>query len=91
MWWFPWWWAFWGFGSAAKPQVVAVGETTLDADGTFRVAFTPEADEAKADSKETTWRYVVQADVLDEGGETRSATRAVRLGFVADVVAVVVE
>lgn len=79
----PWWWAFWGFGSAAKPQVVAVGETTLDADGTFRVAFTPEADEAKADSKETTWRYVVQADVLDEGGETRSATRAVRLGFVS--------
>jgi uncharacterized protein YfaS (alpha-2-macroglobulin family) len=79
----PWWWAFWGFGSVAKPQVVAAGETTLDADGTFRVSFTPEADEAKADSKETTWRYVVQADVLDEGGETRSAMRAVRLGFVS--------
>ena len=31
----------------------------------------------------STWRYVVDADVVDEGGETRSATRSVRLGFVS--------
>lgn len=79
----PWWWAFWGWGAPSKAQTVASGTTTLGADGTFDVAFTPEADEAAAKGSETTWRYVVAADVLDEGGETRSATRAVRLGFVS--------
>jgi len=79
----PWWWAFWGWGSPAKPQTIASGETALGAEGTFDVAFTPEADEAAAKASETTWRYVVSADVVDEGGETRSATRAVRLGFVS--------
>ncbi len=82
----PWWWAFWGWGSPAKAQTIASGETSLGADGTFEVAFTPEAAEAAetaAKASETTWRYVVSADVVDEGGETRSATRAVRLGFVS--------
>jgi uncharacterized protein YfaS (alpha-2-macroglobulin family) len=79
----PWWWSFWGWGSPAKAQTVASGTSTLAADGTFQVAFTPEADETSAKGSETTWRYVVSADVLDEGGETRSATRAVRLGFVS--------
>jgi uncharacterized protein YfaS (alpha-2-macroglobulin family) len=80
----PWWWSFWGWGSPAKAQTVATGSSTLAADGTFGVTFTPEAEEK--DSKgdvETTWRYVVSADVVDEGGETRSATRSVRLGFVS--------
>lgn len=79
----PWWWSFWGWGSPAKAQTVASGKATLAADGTFQVAFTPEADETAAKGSETTWRYVVNADVVDEGGETRSATRAVRLGFVS--------
>lgn len=79
----PWWWAFWGRGSQERAQVVASGETKLAADGTFRVSFTPEAEETAAKASETTWRYVVTADVVDEGGETRSATRSVRLGFVS--------
>ncbi|MBI5446401.1 MAG: hypothetical protein HY900_34950, partial [Deltaproteobacteria bacterium] len=78
----PWWWSFWGWGSPAKAQTVATGATSLGADGTFTVAFTPEAGEAAGKDKELTWRYVVSADVVDEGGETRSATRSVRLGFV---------
>ncbi len=79
----PWWWSFWGWGSPAKAQTVASGTTTLGADGTFTVAFTPEADETAAKGSEVTWRYVAYADVVDEGGETRSATRSVRLGFVS--------
>ena len=51
------------------------------ADGRFRFAFTPEAD-ARA-SRDLTWTYAVEADVTDEGGETRSATRQFRLGFVS--------
>jgi uncharacterized protein YfaS (alpha-2-macroglobulin family) len=79
----PWWWSFWGWGSPAKAQTVASGATTLGADGTFTVSFTPEADETVAKGSEVTWRYVANADVVDEGGETRSAARSVRLGFVS--------
>ena len=80
---YPWWWAFWGWGSPAKAQTIASGATKLEADGTFTVAFTPEADETAAKGSEVTWRYSVSADVVDEGGETRSASRSVRLGFVS--------
>ena len=44
----PWWWSFWGWGSPSKAQTVASGATVLGADGTFTVAFTPEADETAA-------------------------------------------
>ena len=79
----PWWWSFWGWGSPSKAQTVASGSTVLGADGTFLVSFTPEAEETAAKGSDLTWRYVVSADVVDEGGETRSATRSVRLGFVS--------
>ena len=62
-------------------QIVAAGETGLDASGEFRVTFTPTADERL--SKKVTYRYRLSAEVTDEGGETRSTSRAFRLGFVA--------
>ena len=80
---YPWWWGLWGWGSPAKSQTIASGATKLAADGTFTVAFTPEADETSGKGRDVTWRYAVSADVVDEGGETRSASRSVRLGFVS--------
>ena len=80
---YPWWWSFWGWGSPAKAQTIASGATKLGADGTFTVSFTPEADETAEKRSEVSWRYAVNADVVDEGGETRSANRSVRLGFVS--------
>src|SRR6185503_3273833 len=62
-------------------RVVAAGDARLGADGRFDFSFTPEAD-ARA-SRDVTWTYAVEADVTDEGGETRSATRRFRLGFVS--------
>lgn len=80
---YPWWWYWWGRPTTGS-QKVATGEAKLDADGTFKVGFTPSADERLAQtSKETTYRFVLSADVTDEGGETRSADRSFRLGFVA--------
>ena len=51
----------------------------------FDVDFTPTADERLASGKgrAVTYRYQVSADITDEGGETRSASRSIRLGFVA--------
>ena len=50
--------------------------------GHFEIAFTPEADEREA-ADGVTYRYRLSVDVTDEGGETRSADRSFRLGFVA--------
>lgn len=82
---YPWWWGWW-WGRPVNPstQKVAAGEAKLAEDGTFKVVFVPKADERLAQtSKETTYRFRLEADVTDEGGETRSASRAFRLGFVA--------
>jgi uncharacterized protein YfaS (alpha-2-macroglobulin family) len=83
---YPWWWGWWwgGRSPSADAQTIAVGSTTLSPDGTFTVQFIPKADERlAASSKETTYRFVISADVTDEGGETRSATRSFRLGFMS--------
>lgn len=79
---YPWWW--WG-AQRSSTQTVATGESPLDAEGHFVVKFTPEADErlAEGDGRAITYAYSVDADVTDEGGETRSAAKRVRLGFVA--------
>ncbi len=75
-----WSWFYWP-QPHSEVQTVAAGDAGLDADGRFEVTFTPEADERLP--KTVTYRYRLSADVTDEGGETRSASRAFRLGFVA--------
>ncbi|HEX8698909.1 MAG TPA: MG2 domain-containing protein, partial [Myxococcaceae bacterium] len=82
----PWWWWFEGGMAESvsfRRQLVATGTAPLTEDGSFQITFTPETDERAAKSRAVTWRYRVEADATDEGGETRSASRAFRLGFVA--------
>ena len=62
-------------------QTVASGSSELAADGTFALQFTPTADKRKR--KEVRYSYAISADLTDDGGETRSATRTYQLGFVA--------
>ena len=81
----PWWWGFrgWWFpGGNRAPDTVASGTASLRADGGFQLEFTPEADERKA-GEGISYNFQVEADITDEGGETRSASRTFRLGFVA--------
>lgn len=80
---YPWWWGWYGWGRNTQPQTVASGSSSLKEDGTFLVKFTPEVDERDGTSKDVTYRYVLHADVTDEGGETRSASKGFRLGFVS--------
>ena len=74
------WWR-WG-GPIASAEIVASGEEIVDAEGGFAFSFVPEADERLA-SQGISYRYRVRAEVTDEGGETRSAERSFRLGFVS--------
>jgi len=79
---YPWWWSWYYGGGATQSQTVASGVSPLKEDGTFEVAFTPSADEREAGSG-VSFNYSLSADITDEGGETRTATRAFRLGFVS--------
>jgi alpha-2-macroglobulin len=82
---FPWWWGYysWGNTSYNVSHVIAGGDATLNADGTYSFTFAPTVDERLGKIKDVTYRYSVSADVTDEGGETRSAQRSFRLGFVS--------
>ena len=80
---YPWWWGWWWGGAPAQAQIVAAGTSPLREDGTFEVRFTPEADEREAATPGMSYRYALSAEATDEGGETRSANRGFRLGFVA--------
>ncbi len=79
---YPHWWYWWNPSPSTQAQVVAAGETGLDEEGRFELEFTPTADERLAE-RGVTYRYSVGVDVTDEGGETRSAERVFRLGFVS--------
>jgi len=80
-WWSPWWWTP---NPAARTQTIMAGVADLKPDGTFEVVFTPAVDERLGKgSRDLTYTYRVEADASDEGGETRSASRSFRLGFVS--------
>ena len=75
-----WWW--WETGGS-RSQSVAGGRAKIGADGAIDVAFTPRAEEKKGGAGSgLSYRYTLSVDVTDEGGETRSASRSFRLGFV---------
>ncbi len=77
-----WWW--WDQPSGGGAQVVAGGKTALREDGTVEVTFTPRVDErSDGAGSGLTYRYTLSVEITDEGGETRTATRSFRLGFVS--------
>ncbi|HEX6865248.1 MAG TPA: MG2 domain-containing protein, partial [Thermoanaerobaculia bacterium] len=75
-----WWW----WPQPGQEETVATGTAELSPDGTFEVVFTPEAGDLKGrDPRSVSYFYRIDADLTDEGGETRSAKRSFRLGWVA--------
>ncbi|MFH1844039.1 MAG: MG2 domain-containing protein, partial [bacterium] len=76
---YPRWWRWDQSGYA----IVANGQTSLDKDGTFSVNFTPRADDRLSDTEGVSYIYRLVVTVTDEGGETRSVTRHIRVGFLS--------
>lgn len=75
-------WARW----RPEPQgdaVLVSGSGDLKDDGTFTIAFTPEADPRLAEDGNVSFLFRVEAKVTAAGGETRTASRSYRLGFVS--------
>lgn len=78
---YPWWWSLWGRPGSSSSEVIATGTTAVGRDGTFALSFLARADPRLAATAGVSFRYVARAEVTDEGGETRSASRSVRVGF----------
>jgi len=80
----PGWWGWGGGGRRLGPaQGIAYGTTRTGTDGSFQVEFVARPDLKVAEQDEPTFVFSVHADVTDSAGETRSADRAVRLGYTA--------
>ena len=80
----PWWWGWWRGGwPRSQSQEIAHGTARTDIDGTFKIEFTAKPDPKVPEKDEPTFVFQINADVTDSAGETRSADRAIRVGYTA--------
>jgi hypothetical protein len=80
----PWWWGWWRGGwRQSESQEIAHGSVETGTDGTFKIEFTARPDRKVPEQDEPTFIFNVTADVTDTAGETRSADRAIRVGYTA--------
>lgn len=83
---FPWWCFYSGFHffwqDSATRRIVKSGTAKLNADGTFRLDFVPQADKRLSDKvRELVHHYTVDVNVTDEGGETRSQSSSYQIAW----------
>ncbi len=68
-----WWWYY----SSGETKQVAVGTTTTDNDGKFKILYF--TDDRDILDKDMIYTYTLSAEVIDANGETRSASNALRI------------
>lgn len=80
----PYWWGWYHpWTGRTASQEIAHGQTQTATDGSFKVEFLAKPDPAVSEKDEAFFTFMVYADVTDNAGETRSAQRAVNVGFIA--------
>ena len=78
--------SLWEFGGRGviKDQIIASGQSQLDAAGYFRIRFVPKTANPKQlqglNKQPEQYTYVVTAEFTDSGGETRTANRSFTIG-----------
>jgi uncharacterized protein YfaS (alpha-2-macroglobulin family) len=77
------WYYWWDPAPGSGAQEIAHGSTRTGTDGTFKVEFVAKPDLSISPTNEPTFHYTIYADVTDNTGETRSAQRAVMVGYTA--------
>ena len=90
---FPPWWGWFRFGPVRSEgaQEIAHGTTSSSSDGSFTLDFKALPDASVPEKDEPVFHFSVHADVTDSAGETRSATRSVKVGYTAIEPALVVD
>jgi uncharacterized protein YfaS (alpha-2-macroglobulin family) len=80
-------WLFWNRGgwpgAGREKQELTKGEATTQADGSFSITFTALPDLSVDRALEPSFDYVVETDITDGNGETRSAETMVTIGYKA--------
>jgi uncharacterized protein YfaS (alpha-2-macroglobulin family) len=79
---YAWWWLWRAQSRASASQQIATGTSTVDDKGRFTLSFLPEAP-PEPESPGISYNYLIKAELTDEGGETREASRSLRLGYVS--------
>jgi len=80
----PWWWGWWRGGRPrGESQEIAHGTARTATDGSFQIEFAARPDPKVPEKDEPTFVFQINADVTDSAGETRSADRAIRVGYTA--------
>ncbi len=80
----PWWWGWWRGGwPQSQSQEIAHGTAKTGTDGSFKIEFAAKPDPKVPEKDEPTFVFQINADVTDSAGETRSADRAIRVGYTA--------
>ena len=64
-------------------QEIAHGTSTTKRDGSFDISFNAKPDVSVPEKHEPMFHFTIHADVTDSNGETRSASRIIRLGYTA--------
>lgn len=82
---YPWYYRYWfgGYMPNSSPMEIANGYTKTGADGSFKVAFDAIPDLTVNKKTRPAFTFTVSADVTDLNGETRSAGKAVYIGYEA--------
>jgi len=83
---YPYWWFWRRWWLPPRPQAsqeIAHGTAATDAGGRFTIEFPAKPDPSVPEKDEPTFQFSVYADVTDTAGETRSAQRAINVGYTA--------
>lgn len=75
-------WSFWWYRMPGSSSMeIANGVVQTAPDGSFSIAFPALPDPTISPDNRPEYTYTISVDVTDSNGETRSATRSVRLGY----------
>jgi uncharacterized protein YfaS (alpha-2-macroglobulin family) len=75
-------WCWWFVPRDSSSKQIAHGEATSKADGTIEIEFLAEPDADVDPTEEPVFSYLVNVEFTDTTGETRTASRAVKAGYV---------
>lgn len=82
-------WYYWRFGITGdnSRQMISSGETKLNKEGGYKISFLPKAPTDKS-SKHLKYRYSVEVEVLNQGGEIAKTKKVFTIGHFAAVASI---
>lgn len=71
----------WNRNFYGKAPIIKTGTTETGSEGKFTIAFIATPDSLSKKSDKSVFLYTVKADITDSNGETRTASKTVRVGY----------